>query len=127
MKNLLVAVDFSEHTPRVLRVAQEFAEQFACPVWLVHVVGATDYDSNVAQDQLESLADEMRAAGVDATALVLNGAIVDTLMGQVKHLDIHHIVMGTHGRGGLMEVVLGSVSKGMIQNCALPITLVPRD
>ena len=38
MKNLLVAIDFSDVTERVVSAAEELARAFGAKVWLLHVV-----------------------------------------------------------------------------------------
>lgn len=137
MRNMLVAIDFSIHTQRVLDVAGRLGKEFECPVWLVHVESRTsgspdelssddraEYDENVAR--LERMAAEFREQGLNAEALTKCGPVVETLVQEVKRLDVDHIVAGTHGYGGLQEMLVGSVSKGLIRSSAIPITLVPR-
>jgi nucleotide-binding universal stress UspA family protein len=36
----------------------------------------------------------------------------------------YRIVMGTHGRGGLLEVLLGSVAHDVVRHARLPVILV---
>jgi nucleotide-binding universal stress UspA family protein len=127
MRHLLVAIDFSEQTPRLIATAKELATSVGCPVRLFHVLEESDEDSRASNErQLEEMAEKLKKDGIQVTSVVESGPIVTRILEELQKQDVDHIIMGTHGRSGLMEVFLGSVSKGVIQNSALPITLLPR-
>ena len=132
MRNLLVAVDFSQHTPRVMEVAEKLAREFNCPMRLVHVddVKETDFQEMVEikdnEAKIEALASRMRSAGLEASSIAKRGPIVESLLEEIHLHDIEHIVAGTHGHSAAKEFFLGSVTKELLRNCALPLTLVPR-
>jgi nucleotide-binding universal stress UspA family protein len=43
----------------------------------------------------------------------------------VSDRDDTVVVMGTHGRGGLQEFVLGSVARGVVHQADCPVVVVP--
>lgn len=139
---LLVAVDFSERTERVLQVASELAQRLGASAWVVHVADPdpdfVGYDAgpDVVRDQvakelrdehrrLQAYADDMRAAGVDATAMLVRGPTVETLLEMADKQDADLIVAGSHGRSMVGEMLLGSVSQGLIRAARWPVTVVP--
>lgn len=127
MRHILVAIDFSNQTPRLLETAKELARFAACPLTLIHVLEDSGEESRLSnQRRLEEMAESIEQEGLQASAVVQTGPIVTRILEEIQKRDIDHIVMGTHGHGALMEVLLGSVSKGLVQNSALPITLLPR-
>lgn len=139
---LLVAVDFSKTTELVIRVARRLAASLDASVWLVHAAEPepdfVGYDAgpDVVRDQvakelrdehrkLQALADELRDAGVDVTALLVRGPTVETLLAEADKQGADLIVVGSHGRGVVGEILLGSVSKGLIRAGQCPVTVVP--
>ena len=139
---LLVAVDFSETTERVLRVTRRCAASLDASVWLVHVADpepdVVGYEAgpDVVRDQvakelrdehrkLQALAEDLREPGVDVTALLVQGPTVETLLNEADKQGADLIVVGSHGRGVVGEMLLGSVSKGLIRAGKCPVTVVP--
>ena len=139
---ILVAVDFSESTEQVIRVAKRFATSLEASLWLVHVAEPepdfVGYDAgpDVVREQvakefrdehrnLQAHADRLREAGVDATSMLVRGSTVDSLLEMAEKQGSDLIVVGSHGRGMVAEMLLGSVSQGLIRARACPVTVVP--
>ena len=110
MRNLLVAVDFSQHTPRVLEVAEKLAREFDCPMRLVHVddTEKPNFQEMVEikdnEKKMEALASRMRSAGLEASAIAKKGPILESLLEEIRLHDIEHIVAGTHGHSAAKEL-----------------------
>lgn len=135
MRNLLVAIDYSRNTPRVVKEAKRLAKEFRCPVWLVHIEDCSDevgeklekaVDVQASRKKTEALAEKFREDGIEANAVTKCGPVVETLMGEIQRLDAAHIVAGTHGYGWLNQMLRGSVTTELVNQCAIPITLIPR-
>jgi nucleotide-binding universal stress UspA family protein len=141
MKNIVVAVDFAEETERVIEAAREFAEAFSAQLWLVHAA-APDPDfvgyeagpqsvrdavaSGLREEhrRLQQLAEGLRAANIDTTALLVQGPTVQILLAEAKRLEADHIVIGSHGHGAIYRTVLGSVSAGVLHKAPCSVTVV---
>ena len=138
----LVALDFADVTDQLLEVARKSALASGAKVYLIHVAepnpAFVGYEAgpDVVRDQvaheyreqhrmLQSHADTMRAAGVNATALLVQGATAKTILAEAERLQVECIVMGTHGRSSVMEVLVGSVSHAVLRNTTVPVLLVP--
>ena len=67
-------------------------------------------------------------AGFDAEGLAVADdlTVADTLLRVVREHDGQALVVGSHGHGGLREVLLGSTTRALIQHAGCPV-LVVRD
>ena len=63
-------------------------------------------------------------AGVRYTHHIAVGHVADTIIRYASERGFDKIVMGTHGRGGLMQALLGSVAHEVLERSAIPVTLV---
>ncbi|HEX9706156.1 MAG TPA: universal stress protein [Steroidobacteraceae bacterium] len=140
--NILAAVDFSPVTVQVLATVKQIAATFPARIWLVHVVppdpAFVGYEAgpDVVRDQvagehharhqqLQEMAERLRSDGVDTTALLLQGATVATLIAEAERLQATLIVLGSHGHGAMYDLLVGSVSEGVVRAAKLPVLLVP--
>jgi nucleotide-binding universal stress UspA family protein len=62
--------------------------------------------------------------GVDVETRALRGHPVHALAGQTQSLGL--LVCGSHARGPLSRMVLGSVSSALLHRAACPVVVVPR-
>jgi len=67
----------------------------------------------------------MRKAGLDTTALLVHGATVETILKEASELEVDMIVIGSHGRGAMHQLLMGSVSEGVLRKSRCPILVVP--
>lgn len=142
MRNIVAAIDFSERSEAVLRLAAEQARAFNAHLYLVHVAapepGFVGYDAgpqsvrdNVAKHirerhrEIQAMAEEVRADGLNVTALLLRGSTVKALLAESDRLGVDLIVLGSHGHGLMYRVLLGSISQAVLQKSTIPVLLVP--
>jgi nucleotide-binding universal stress UspA family protein len=142
MKSLLVAIDFSEATDRVLACATLRARARGARVRLVHVAPPEpdfvgyEPDSRAMRDTLaaelrrahrevQRRADALRDEGVAAKALLVQGATVEKILEESERAGADLVVLGSHGRGALGRALLGSVSEGVLHRSRTPVLVVP--
>ena len=135
LKNILVPIDFTESSLRSVSYASFLANQFACTIFLVHVV-----QLNIAGEErgvpLKCLLDEMKSAaeralqevvsslGVATTRVVVRvGSPADQILREAAESDIDLIVLGRHRRKGIWDSFSPSVGKKIIGQAPCP-TLV---
>ncbi|ACB50554.1 unknown [Crocosphaera subtropica ATCC 51142] len=140
--NLLVAVDCSDSTQKVVKKAQEMAKTLSAKLWLIHVAqpepdfvgyetGPQTVRNYVAEtfhaehSQIQEIAETLRKEGIEATALLIQGSTVETIIKEAEKLAVDMIIMGSHERNPISELFLGSVSKGVISQSQCPILIVP--
>lgn len=137
MKTILALIDFSDVTPTVMNHARHLARAFESEVSLFHVVApdpvvgdfaAAPVPSDGYQEQKEQLfvlRDELAALGIRATAEQHVGPVVDTIIAHIRPLNPDLVIMGSHRHGALYDLLVGSVTKGIIRHAAWPVLLVP--
>jgi len=138
----LVPIDFSEATPKVIHQAKTLAEQLTAKIWLIHVAepdpffvgyepGPKSVRDNLSKKfrkehaHLQEEAEKLRQTGIDATALLVQGPTVQTILNEAKKLKVDMIVMGSHGHGAILKLLVGSVSEGVLRKSAHPVLVVP--
>jgi nucleotide-binding universal stress UspA family protein len=139
---LLIAIDLSEASNKVMAAAQQFARPVAAETWLIHVAeadpdfvgyepGPQTVRDQVAhkfrgeQKKLHEYAEALRAAGIKVTPLVIQGPTSETILNEGKKLGVDLIVIGSHGHGALRQMLVGSVSEGVIRGAVCPVLVVP--
>ncbi len=139
---LLIAIDLSPASPAVLHEARVWAGRLQAQLWLLHVAdpdpdfigyepGPDTVRDAVARKfhrehrQIEAAARELRAAGLDATALLVQGPTAEAILREADRLDVDAIMMGTRARGALREFLVGSTSKEVLHRSTRPVLLVP--
>jgi nucleotide-binding universal stress UspA family protein len=140
--NILVSVDFSEATPRILQVAAKLTRALSGKLWLLHVAEPepdfVGYEAgpDVVRDQvarefrdehrkLQEYADSMRDEGLPVTALMIQGPVVDTVIAEAERLEADMLVVGSHGYGAVYDLLVGSVSRGILKHAEIPVLVVP--
>ena len=144
VKNILVAVESCEtitiESP-IMERTLELASAFLSKVWILHIVPYsreapfnTDTKSlrkEVAtelhheHDFLQHLAQCLRDRDVDATALLVEGPTIRTILKESDRLDIDLIVLGCHGHSLLFGALIDVTEEGLLSNCTRPIMFVP--
>ena len=139
---ILVSVDLSEATPRILQAAGRLARSLSGKLWLLHVAEPdpdfVGYEAgpDVVRDQVarefrdehrkvQEYADGMREDGIAATALLIQGPIVDTVIAEAERLGADLLVVGSHGYGAVYDLLVGSVSRGILKHAEIPVLVVP--
>jgi nucleotide-binding universal stress UspA family protein len=136
----LIPVDGSECSRRAVEHAIRLARCPESPViHLLHVrppveaweVRSFLNDEEIEQEQqregeacLREARDLLDAAGVAYQAHVAVGSIAETIARYADENGCDFIVMGTHGRGGLSRILMGSVATQVVHLSQLPVTLV---
>lgn len=140
--NVIVALDFSDVTQDVLDVVERISATAGMKLFLVHVAepdpdfvgwqaGPDVVRKQVAEEfrrehrQLDDMARKLREAGREATALLVQGPIVETILDQASDLKAGLIVVGSHGHGAAYDLVVGSISSGVIRRAGVPVLVVP--
>ncbi|MGH9230507.1 MAG: universal stress protein [Acidimicrobiales bacterium] len=137
MGHIVVGVDGSEHARRALRWAQRAAELHghelrAVLAWglfdQLHVGrgGSFDPDYGPADAAAALTATIAETLGDDAVAAVRSVVVCDlparALLDAARGADL--LVVGPRGRGGLRELMLGSVSQACLHHASCPVAIV---
>ena len=142
MKNIILAIDFSESTQRILDKAIEVAKAFSAHLYIIHVAAPNpDFVGYEASPQWErdsvaahfhkehrelgEFSDKARQQGIDATALLVQGSTIEKLILERERLQADLMVVGSHGRNAMFQFVVGSTSEGLIRKAGCPVLIIP--
>lgn len=142
MKRMLVPIDLSAGTERIVEQAAALAAALKAHMVMLHVAapdpdfvgfdaGPDTVRAYMAEKYREehravqAVADRFREQGIDATALVVQGPTVEMILQEAEKLQVDLIVLGSHGHGAMYHLLLGSVSDGVIRGTEVPVLVVP--
>src|SRR6187455_3548204 len=128
LKNVLVATDFGEASEAALTYGRTLAGRFGAKLHVLHVTqniylnafGAESFASiaprlqadleETARKELdELLIDSDKSGPKTEGVLVTSGSPAFAIVDYAREHEIDLIVMGTHGRGALAHLMMGSV------------------
>ena len=84
-------------------------------------------ENEIKQELLEINALEQRivAQGVDCEHLLKQGIAKEMILEYAKEKKADYIVMGSHGRSGLYDVFIGSLTKELTKLSPIPVLVIP--
>ncbi len=135
-ERLLVAVDHSEVSPRVLAAAKDLASLSKGKVWVLHLrerevidrMGLVPSESDEeARAAIKDAVDAMVQAGIEAQSDVRDtifGHAAREIIDDAKEHNADLIIMGSRGRGDLAGLVLGSTAHKVIHLTDRPVLVV---
>ncbi|MBJ6978154.1 universal stress protein [Luteimonas sp. MC1895] len=137
---ILVAVDGSDISVRAAKHANALAKRLAKPARIVLVaVDAAPFPgvvSKIGREAMERIHAEnhermlapVRRALARSKAEVREFAVVgepaDAILAAARDNKVDLLVMGSHGRGSVKGILLGSVSSKVIAQTDIPVTIV---
>ena len=143
LKTILVPTDFSNASGMALKHAKAFAERFDASLHLLHVL-ADPYASiwsgaaagiqasaqlqkrwvQDAAQQLEKELTEEEHRSLRAVTETCVGHPFLEIIRYAKAHDVDLIVLGTHGRGAIEHMLLGSVAEKVVRKAPCPVLVV---
>jgi universal stress protein A len=141
LHRILVPTDFSKHSLNALKYAAALADKFQAEIYLLHVVQdlalflpdaisgtppylpPTDQMLTAVRDSLDKLARE-ELSKLTVHCLAREGAPFFEIIACAKENDVDLIIMGTHGRGLLAHMLMGSVAEKVVRKAPCPVLTV---
>lgn len=141
-KNILALVDFSSVSGPVVERAGDLALKYGAKCWIVHIAAPdpdfVGYDVGPQHErdhraeqlreehrQLQEYKSSLEAKGVTCEALLIQGPLPQAVMDEAQKLEADLIVVGSHGRSMLYELLVGSVCEYLLKNSKVPLLVVP--
>ena len=142
MKNIILPVDFSDTTDLLIDGAVDFAKEVMGKICLIHVapadigfaIGDMGFQyfpeiekSEIAEElsELNELQKRIESKGVGCEHILKQGVSADIILNYAKEKNASYIVMGSHGRSGIYDVFVGSLTKDITKNSPIPVVVVP--
>jgi nucleotide-binding universal stress UspA family protein len=137
---VLVATDFSPASGAALDFAKTLATRFGASLHVLHVLedpyvtgafaaeiyappppGLRESWLRSAEETMAMLVSEADTAAFNITSDVVFGPIARTIVERAAQIGADLIVMGTHGRGGVAHLLMGSVAERVVRTAGCPV------
>jgi nucleotide-binding universal stress UspA family protein len=138
---VLCPTDFSEFSTAALTYAAALAASYGSAVRVLHVLtpfpivaplgdvpgNVQLYESQRVQGQraLEAEAARVRRPGMAVDVELRDGSAVQEVLAAAQEWQADLLVLGTHGRGGVERLVLGSVAEKVLRKATCAVLAVP--
>jgi len=145
-RKILYPTDFSDVSKNALNFLKQFKNIGVEEICVLHVIDKRDVqfsylyffdensvDGNVeqklkneAEREMEEIEGKLKDWGFKVSSRVTFGIPIKEILSAEKKEDISFIVIGSHGKSDLEEMLLGSVSDNIIRKCKKPVLVVKR-
>ncbi|MCE1274335.1 MAG: universal stress protein [Chlorobiaceae bacterium] len=133
LSKILCPTDYSDTSDKAVRYAIEFARRVNAHVRFLHIqepelsiVRKTEEENPLSESFTKMLMAEKKK-GLMADVKVVSGVPTDTIIKHAHEWFADLIIMGSHGRTGLMRLMMGSVAEAVFRSAAIPVLLVKQD
>ena len=142
LEKILCPTDFSELSVGAMQYAVQLAEKFGAQLHLLHVVDQTyqywmamgpeavpagptpEELMKTAKKQMEEFVGKYVPEKLQASTEVVSGRPFLEIIRIARERKSDLIVIGTHGRGALRQVLLGSVAEKVVRKAPCPVLTV---
>ena len=138
MQRIMLATDFDPVSESALHYSLSIARRYGSKVYLLHVVAPEPFQFLSGDARQRALEDAWRNAqrhmtdlliaghleGVDHQVLVEQGDVWEVLARKINDLLINLLVIGTHARGRVGKLLLGSVAESIFRQAPCPVLMV---
>ena len=142
MVNIVLPVDFGDSTDALIKSAVKFAKELNGKLCMIHVAPSDigfaigdmgfQYFPEVEQNeikeellQLNNLQQRILAEGVACEHLLKQGIAGDIILEYAQEKNAGYLVMGSHGRTGIYDVFVGSLTKELTRRSIIPVLVIP--
>ena len=124
IETIVLASDASPASEAAEGQAIELAARLGGRLVVISVVGGAPSVRAARQLSVESIVQRARAAGAEATGLCWEGDAGETIVEAAEAESADLIVVGTHERGAVGRLFLGSVSDHVVRHARCPVMVV---
>jgi nucleotide-binding universal stress UspA family protein len=138
----MVAVDFSEYTPKIVEYAARLAEDLGAEIIFVNVINQRDIDmikhvemyteklslkdyiNGLIDDrngQMQHLLKDTKCTRIPNRFFIKKGVPFQELIETAKEKKADMVIMGTKGRGNIAGILFGSQAEKMFRHCPVPL------
>lgn len=142
MAIIILPVDFGRTTDKLVEGAVKFAKEIDGKICLIHIVAmdigfsvgdlGIQYFPEIEQNEIKqelseisALGQWITAQGVDCEYSLKRGVPKDIILNYVEQKGADYIVIGSHGRSGMYDVFIGSLTKELTRLSPIPVLVIP--
>ena len=145
-KKILYPTDFSDAAAKALNYIKQLKEAGSQEVVLLHVVNQRIIDGlmrhamldedirrwrdkavEIAEESLAEMGKELENVGFTVKMIIKTGYPGNVILDVEKRENPSIIVIGSHGRSNLGDMLLGSVSDRVVRKSKRPVLVIKRD
>ena len=156
MSKVLIAVDFSDVTGRVVNEGVKLAKALGSEVVLIHTeppesgyvfydaaysaLGGmgyyTDYNPDLEkahqeiirnnEHALQVLKDVVEKKGVEVSTILIEGEVTSALIDETSSEEYEMLVVGSHQHGKLYNLLFKDLSSSLLNKVKCPLLIVPK-
>lgn len=136
---ILLAIDSSSLSEAVIREVEERPwppETIGCVITVIDLLAMTSAvgylepfiksENEAASQLVETVAKRLGRRDLKATALAIEGYPGTTVVEQAEKWGADFVLVGSHGHGGFVGFLLGSIAKAVVQNAPCSVEIVRR-
>jgi nucleotide-binding universal stress UspA family protein len=150
MNKVLIALDFDPTAQKVAEVGYTFAKSLDAEIYLLHVmvdpVYYTSLESFPIVGYTGSLISPIELLNTEETkiesglflekikqhlgdeniqTLIKEGDFADNILKTAQDLKVDMIVLGSHSKRWLEEIIMGSVTESVLHHSTIPLFIIP--
>jgi nucleotide-binding universal stress UspA family protein len=151
MKKVLIALDYDKSAQKVAEEGFSFAKSMGAEVTLLYVITDPVYYSTLEYSPIMGFEGQMETGPLQfdtvealrkvsllfldkskqhlgdnaIQTIVREGDIADSILKAAKELHTDVIVLGSHSRRWLENIILGSVAEKVLQETDIPLFIIP--
>lgn len=119
LQTIAVPTDFSRHAAHAFEHALMHARHFGATLHLLHML--TEPDAETVQDRLDAFLAPYDLDDLTVESHLLRGDDpAEAVLDYASETGIDLLVLGTHGRRGLMRLMMGSVAETILRRAPCP-------
>lgn len=151
MKKVLIALDYDPTAQKIAEDGFALAKAMSAQVVLLHVVADPVYYSSAMYSPImgfggyidteimqPDITDHLKKTSTDflekskkhlgddtIDIMVTEGDVADAIVAAAKNITANIIVMGSHSRKWLEQIVMGSVTENVLRQTSIPLFIIP--
>jgi nucleotide-binding universal stress UspA family protein len=144
-EKILYATDFSEVSKKALDYVKQLKDAGTKEVVVLHVIDIGEFASTALDEggaldikklerdmdeyttrEMGQIETELRKSGLNVKLRIERGVPLRVILRVEEEEDVSVVVLGSHGKGLVQEIFLGSVSEGIIRRSKRPVLVIRR-
>jgi nucleotide-binding universal stress UspA family protein len=151
LKKVLIAIDYDPTAQKVAEMGFSIAKAMKAEITLLHVISDPVYYSSVEYSPIMGFSGFMETNPVQSDSiegvkqaallyldrtrhhlgdktihtLIKEGDFADSILKAAKEVNADFIILGSHSRKWLENIVMGSVTEKVLHNSTVPLLIIP--
>lgn len=142
MNTLVLPVDFGPSTEKLVNAAIEFTKEMNAQLHIIHVAPSDigfaigdmgfQYLPEVEESQrkadvteMNRINDMVKSSGITTQCVIRTGEADEEILKYADEVKARLIIIGSHGRSGIYDVFIGSLTKEITKKSLIPVLVIP--